>query len=104
MDTVAERVRQAEVRGAPAPLGGGPVALLRFMRAHRMLSLGYARLIVRWAWLKLRWRGRLQTDGLCFIGPGVTLEIGEGARVRLGRWCWIGRESCRGRGRIWVLA
>ena len=93
MDTVAERVRRAQVRGEPAPLSGGPLALLRFMRAHRMLTFGYFRLIVRWARLKLRWRGRLQTDGLCFIGPGVTFEIGKGARVKLGRWCWIGHGS-----------
>ena len=93
MDTLLERVREAEVRGNPAPLAGGPLALLRFMRAHRMLTFGYARLIARWTWLKLRWRGRLQTDGLCFIGPGVTFEIGKGAHVRLGRWCWIGHGS-----------
>src|SRR5215203_7388142 len=93
MDTVAERVRQAEVRGGPAPLSGGPIALLRFMRAHRMLTFGYARLIARWAWLKLRWRGRLETDGLCFVGPGVTFEIGKGASVRLGRWSWIGHGT-----------
>ena len=93
MDTLLERVRQAEVRGAPAPLDGGPLALLRFMRANRMLTFGYARLIARWAWLKLRWRGRLQTDGLCFVGPGVTFEIGKDAKVRLGRWCWIGHGS-----------
>ena len=48
MDTLLEQVRRAEVRGAPAPLGGGPVALLRFMRAHRMLTFGYARLVARW--------------------------------------------------------
>src|SRR5688500_17418433 len=66
-------------RRPPEPLHGGPLALLRFMRRNRMLTLGYARLIARWAWLKLRWRGRLQTDGLCFIGPGVKLEIGRGA-------------------------
>ena len=51
MDTLLEQVRQAEVRGTPPPLSGGPVALLRFMRAHRMLTFGYARLIARWAWL-----------------------------------------------------
>src|SRR5881392_54878 len=93
MDTLLERVRQAEVRGAPPPLGGGPRALLRFMRANRMLSFGYARLILRWAWLKLRWRGRLQTDGLCFVGPGVQFEIGKDAVVRLGRWSWVGHGS-----------
>ena len=48
------------------------------MRANGMLNRHYARLIARWAWLKLRWRGRLQTDGLCFVCPGVKLEIGRG--------------------------
>ena len=51
------------------------------------------RLIARWAWLKLRWRGRLQTDGLCFVGPGVKFEIGRDAVVRLGRWSWIGHGT-----------
>jgi acetyltransferase-like isoleucine patch superfamily enzyme len=81
------------VRADPPPLRGGPVAFLRFARAHGMLNLKYGRLALRWAWLKLRWRGRLQTDGLCFIGPGVTFEIGRDARVRLGRWCWIGHGT-----------
>jgi acetyltransferase-like isoleucine patch superfamily enzyme len=81
------------VRADPPPLHGGPLAFLRFARAHGMLNLKYGRLALRWAWLKLRWRGRLQTDGLCFIGPGVTFEIGRDARVRLGRWCWIGHGS-----------
>ena len=45
-------------------------------------------------WLKLRWRGRLQTDGLCFICPGVKFEIGKNAVVRLGRWSWIG-HGCK---------
>ncbi len=93
MDTLLEQVRRAEVRGAPAPLHGGPVALVRFMRANGLLTWGYARLIARWAWLKLRWRGRLQTDGLCFIGPGVTFEIGRDATLHLGRWSWIGHGS-----------
>ena len=80
-------------RGAPAPLHGGPVTLLRFMRANNMLGFKYGLLIARWAWLKLRWRGRLQTDGLCFVAPTVKLEIGKGAVVRLGRWCWIGHGT-----------
>src|SRR3954462_6854101 len=81
------------VRREPPPLRGGPLAFLRFARAHGMLNRKYARLALRWAWLKLRWRGRLQTDGLCFIGPGVTFEIGPEATVRLGRWCWIGHGT-----------
>jgi acetyltransferase-like isoleucine patch superfamily enzyme len=93
MATVTEPPKQVQVREPPAPLRGGPLALLRFMRRHGMLNLGYARLIARWAWLKLRWRGRLQTDGLCFVGPGVTLEIGKDAVIRLGRWSWIGHGS-----------
>ncbi len=80
-------------RRAPGPLRGGPLALLRFMRANRMLSLGYARLLARLLLLKLRYRGRLQTDGICFICPGVRLEIGRDARLVLGRWVWIGQGS-----------
>lgn len=75
----------------PPPLRGGPVELVRFLRRHRMLTPTYARLIARWAWLKLRFRGRLQTDGLCFVGPDVSFEIGRDAKVVLGRWSWIGR-------------
>ncbi len=93
MATVTKPSRPLELRGAPAPLHGGPLTLLRFMRRHGMLNVDYARLIARWAWLKLRWRGRLQTDGLCFIGPGVELEIGRDAVIKLGRWSWIGHGT-----------
>src|SRR3954452_15985831 len=54
----------AAVRGEPPPRHGGPVVLLRFLRAHGMLNTKYARLALRLAWLKLRWRGRLVTDAL----------------------------------------
>jgi len=81
------------VRGEPPPLRGGPLALLRFLRRNDMLNPSYARLIVRWGWLKLRWRGRLVTDGLAFVGPGVTFEIGPDARVHLGRWSWVGHGT-----------
>ncbi len=56
-----------------------------------MLTLGHASLFARWLWLKFRWRGRLRTDGLCFVCPGVKLEIGRDATVTLGRWSWLGR-------------
>jgi hypothetical protein len=81
------------VRRAPEPLHGGPLALLRFMRANGMLRLPYAHLLARYALLKLRYRRRLKTDGICFICPGVQLEIGRGASLRVGRWAWIGHGS-----------
>ncbi len=59
-----------------------------------MLSPQYARLLARLGWLKLRWRGRLRTDGLAFVGPSVKLEIGRSGRVVLGRWAWIG-HGCK---------
>jgi acetyltransferase-like isoleucine patch superfamily enzyme len=80
------------VRAGPPPLHGGPLTFLRFARQHRMLSPGYALLAARWLWLKLRWRGRLRTDGMCFVCPGVKFEIGRGATVTLGRWSWIGHR------------
>jgi acetyltransferase-like isoleucine patch superfamily enzyme len=69
------------------------VAFLRFAIRHRMLSPGYVVLIARWLWLKVRWRGRLRTDGLCFVCPRVKFEIGRGASVTLGRWSWIGHGT-----------
>lgn len=81
------------VRGEPPPLHGGPLTLLRFMRRNRMLTFGYLRLLVRLGWLKLRFRGRLKTDGIAFVCPGVKLEIGKDARVHLGRWSWLGHGT-----------
>jgi acetyltransferase-like isoleucine patch superfamily enzyme len=90
MATVSRPAATPDVHGVPAPLHGGPVGTLRFMARHGMLNAKYGRLIVRWAWLKLRWGKRLRTDGLCFVGPKVKLEIGKGAVLRLGRWSWLG--------------
>jgi acetyltransferase-like isoleucine patch superfamily enzyme len=84
----------ALVRRAPPRLHGGPLTFLRFARTHHMLSRGFLVLMVRWLWLKLRWRGRLKTDGLCFVCPGVKLEIGKNATVTLGRWSWLG-HGCK---------
>ena len=84
----------ALVRSPPPPLHGGPLTFLRFARAHNMIRWGYVPLILRWMWLKMRWRGRLQTDGLCFVCPGVKFEIGRNAKVTLGRWTWLG-HGCK---------
>ncbi len=81
------------IRRAPAPRSGGPLVLARFMRANGMLNLSYARLLLRLGLLKLRFGRRLQTDGPCFICPGVQLEIGRRATLRIGRWAWIGQGS-----------
>jgi acetyltransferase-like isoleucine patch superfamily enzyme len=82
------------IRGEPPPRHGGPIALLRFLHSHRMLTWGYARLALRLGWLKLRFGRRLRTDGLAFVGPGVKFEIGHAATVHLGRWSWIG-HGCK---------
>lgn len=76
------------------PLRGGPLEFLRFARARGMLRPPYLPLMARWLWLKLRWRGRLRTDGLCFVCAGVKLEIGPRATVTLGRWSWLG-QGCK---------
>src|ERR1700754_4252319 len=93
MATVSRPATAPDVYGVPEPLHGGPRELLRFMRSHGMLTPGYALLIVRWAWLKLRWGKRLQTDGLCFVAPRVKLEIGKTATLKLGRWSWLGHGT-----------
>jgi acetyltransferase-like isoleucine patch superfamily enzyme len=100
MELVAEAVEEHPTpmpggapRLAPAPLSGGPLTLLRFMRANHMISFSYAILLARFVWLKLRFRGRLQTDGICFICPRVKLEIGRDATLRVGRWVWVGHAS-----------
>ncbi|WP_445151894.1 acyltransferase [Baekduia sp. Peel2402] len=82
------------LRGDPPPLSGGPIALLRFARRNGMLNWKYARLVARLGYWKLRLGRRLKLDGLAFICPGVKLEIGRGATLRLGRWSWLG-HGCK---------
>jgi acetyltransferase-like isoleucine patch superfamily enzyme len=90
--TAAEEIVEA-VRKAPDSLHGGPLALLRFMHANHMLSRAYLHLLARFVFLKLRHGKRLQTDGICFICPGVQLEIGRHATLRIGRWAWLGHGT-----------
>ena len=90
---VAEPLPDVPPRLGPAPRRGGPLAAWRFARANGLLTRQYLVLALRLAWLKLRFRGRLQTDGLAFVCPGVTFEIGPGATVHLGRWSWLGHGT-----------
>jgi acetyltransferase-like isoleucine patch superfamily enzyme len=83
-----------EVRGAPPPRQGGLLTLLRFMRGRGMLNAKYARLALRLLRKRLRFGRRLKLDGLAFIGPGCSIEIGRKGCVELGRWSWIG-HGCK---------
>ena len=83
-----------EVRRAPPPRHGGLPTLLRFMRSKRMLTPKYGRLLLRLARRKLWLRGRLGLDGIAFIGPRCTLQVGKGGRIELGRWSWLG-HGCK---------
>ncbi len=59
-----------------------------------MLDLKYGRLIVRLGIWRLRLRGKLKLDGLAFIGPGCSIEVGERSTIELGRWSWVG-HGCK---------
>jgi acetyltransferase-like isoleucine patch superfamily enzyme len=83
-----------EIRDEPPPRRGGPLTLLRFMRRKGMLNAKYARLILRLGVLRLRLGRRLRLDGLAFVGPGCSLEVGRPATLELGRWSWIG-HGCK---------
>ena len=62
------------------------------MRRNGMLNRKYARLVVRLLRRKLFAR-RLSSDGIAFIGPRVTLQIGRRGRIELGRWSWLGHGT-----------
>jgi acetyltransferase-like isoleucine patch superfamily enzyme len=81
------------LRRAPEPLHGGPLKLIRFLAANHMLNPAALHMLARFVFLKLRYRERLQTDGICFICPKVQLELGPHATLRMGRWSWIGHGS-----------
>ena len=71
------------------------MALLRFMRTHRMLTPKYLWLIallLRRKFLSPYGR-RLKLDGLAFIPRGVVLQIGRNGRIELGRWSWLGHGT-----------
>ena len=66
--------------------------LLRFLRRNDMLNWRYARLGWRYLWRRFLtpagWRW--ETDGPVFFGKRLQLQIAKRARVRFGRFSWIG--------------
>jgi acetyltransferase-like isoleucine patch superfamily enzyme len=100
METSAPELEQPlagrpDVRRPPAPLRGGPVTLLRFMRRNDMLRPKYLRLLAglfRRRYLTSYGR-RLRTDGIAFIPRSVVVQIGRNARVEVGRWTWLGHGT-----------
>ncbi len=59
-----------------------------------MLNFKYLRLLARLGLWKLRLGKGLRLDGLAFVGPGCSLEVGQGALLELGRWAWVG-HGCK---------
>jgi acetyltransferase-like isoleucine patch superfamily enzyme len=97
-ETVERAARLPEAPALPAeapPRRSGPIALLRFLLRNRMITPKYAVLalrLLRRRFLTSTGR-RMVLDGMLFLGPGVSLEIGRAARVRFGRWVWIGHGT-----------
>ena len=92
----APRLPEAPALPAESPARrSGPTALVRFLARNRMLTPKYGllalRLVVR-RFLTPTGR-RMALDGMLFLGGGVKLEIGRNARVRFGRWVWIGHGT-----------
>jgi acetyltransferase-like isoleucine patch superfamily enzyme len=81
----------------PRPLAPkrGPLAALAFASRHGMLSLKYARLLARYLVRRLftvsGWR--METDGMVFLGPSLQLQADRGAKLRFGRFSWIGHGT-----------
>jgi acetyltransferase-like isoleucine patch superfamily enzyme len=92
----AERLPEAPALPSEAPpRREGPLALIRFLTRNRMITPKYGVLALRL--LRRRFLTptgrRMVLDGMLFLGGGVQLQIGKAARVRFGRWVWIGHGT-----------
>jgi acetyltransferase-like isoleucine patch superfamily enzyme len=97
-ETLERGMRLPEAPALPAeapPKQRGLRPLVRFLVRNRMLTPKYALLALRLAWRRfLTPTGRrMVLDGMLFLAPGVKLQIGKAARVRFGRWVWIGHGT-----------
>ena len=94
-ETLERGARLPEAPALPAeapPTNRGLRPLVRFLARNRMLTPRYAVVALRLACRRfLTPTGRrMVLDGMLFLGRGVKLQIGRSARVRFGRWVWIG--------------
>ncbi|MEA2467568.1 MAG: hypothetical protein QOJ57_1694 [Thermoleophilaceae bacterium] len=80
---------------AEPPRRSGPLALVRFWARNRMITPKYALLVARLVRRRLLTPAgrRMVLDGMVFFGPRVTIQIGRHARVRFGRWVWVGHGT-----------
>src|SRR5215207_4577814 len=80
---------------AEAPRPRGPIAVARFWDRNRMLTPKYAVLVARLAWRRFLTPAgrRMSLAGMLFLGSRVAIQIGRTARVRFGRWVWIGHGT-----------
>lgn len=80
-----------------APLRGGPLTLFRFMIRNRLFRArylkSYARMFNHKVLHRRAYGKKIHTDGLCFIGKDVAIEIGPFAHVYLDRWSWVGNRT-----------
>jgi acetyltransferase-like isoleucine patch superfamily enzyme len=69
--------------------------VIRFLARNGMLNRRYARLLWRYLWRRALTTGgrRWSTNGFLFLGRGLEIEIARKARVRFGRFVWIGDGS-----------
>jgi acetyltransferase-like isoleucine patch superfamily enzyme len=79
----------------PPPRRAGALAVLRFWARNRMLTPKYALLVARLVRRRLLTPAgrRMKLDGMLFLGSRVTIQIGHEARVRFGRWVWVGHGT-----------
>jgi acetyltransferase-like isoleucine patch superfamily enzyme len=97
-ETLEPAARLPEAPALPAeapPTKRGLLPFVRFLFRNRMLTPKYGLLALRLTGRRfLTPTGRrMVLDGMLFLGRGVKLQIGKRARVRFGRWVWIGHGT-----------
>jgi acetyltransferase-like isoleucine patch superfamily enzyme len=79
----------------PPPRRAGALAVARFWLRNGMVTPKYGLLVARLAWRRFLTPAgrRMSLGGMLFLGTRVTIQIGRRARVRFGRWVWIGHGT-----------